>query len=145
MGMNSHFSVYDELIMDPLLTETVPFEQYFYTAMDIYCCIESLNGSMRNLFSDTFSRNTLDLCREIFTSENPMSDNKERKTNACIIFWWSFNCKWYGWFNSSLLCWTLFYFGSHHCVSNCVVMLAMDEYCLEEVERVQEIYQKLPN
>ena len=29
MGMNSHFSVYDELIMDPLFTETVPRNSIF--------------------------------------------------------------------------------------------------------------------
>ena len=29
-------------------------------------------------------------------------------------------------------------FGSHHCVSNCVVMLAMDEYYPEEVEEFKK-------
>ena len=139
MGMNSHFSVYDELIMDPLLTETVPFEQYFYTAMDTYIhCIESLNGSMRNLFSDTFSRNALDLCREIFTSENPMSNNKREKLMLASYFGGlSIANSMVGLihpFSAGLSS----VFGSHHCVSNCVVMLAMDEYYPEEVEEFKK-------
>jgi len=42
LGMNSDFTIYDQLILDPNLTKTVPREQYFYTGMDTYLhCIES--------------------------------------------------------------------------------------------------------
>jgi 3-deoxy-alpha-D-manno-octulosonate 8-oxidase len=36
LGMNSDFTIYDQLILDPELTKTVPREQYFYTGMDTY-------------------------------------------------------------------------------------------------------------
>ena len=39
--MNSDFTVFDQIIMDPKLSSTVPKNQYFYTGMDAYIhCIE---------------------------------------------------------------------------------------------------------
>ena len=34
--MNSEFSVFDEIVLDPDLTKTVSLDQYFYTACDTY-------------------------------------------------------------------------------------------------------------
>ena len=43
LGMNSDHTIFDQLVMDPLLTVTVPRDQYFYTGLDTYIhCIESL-------------------------------------------------------------------------------------------------------
>ena len=54
LGMNSNFSVFDLLILDPNLTKTVERNQYFYTGMDSYVhCIESLSGNFRNYIGDT--------------------------------------------------------------------------------------------
>ena len=36
LGMNSVHTIYDELILDVNLTNTVPRSQYFYTGMDTY-------------------------------------------------------------------------------------------------------------
>ena len=33
LGMNSEFTIYDQLILDSDLSKTVPRDQYFYTAM----------------------------------------------------------------------------------------------------------------
>lgn len=134
MGMNSHFSVYDELILDPSLTKSVPFDQYFYTAMDSYIhCIESLNGQLRNLFSDTFSNSALELCREVFSSDNPTSDkNRENLMLASYFGGLSIANSMVGLihpFSAGLSS----VFGTHHCVSNCIVMLAMEEYYPQEV------------
>lgn len=64
--MNSDFTIYDQLILDPDLTKTVP-EQYFYTGMDTYIhCIESLNGRYRNAIGDAFSHQAIALCRDVF-------------------------------------------------------------------------------
>ena len=41
LGMNSHHSVFDVLVLDPNLSQTVPKDQFFYTAMDTYIhCVE---------------------------------------------------------------------------------------------------------
>ena len=69
LGMNSDFTVFDQVILDPDLIKTVPDNQYFYTGMDAYIhCIESINGAYRNAVGDAFSEQTLTLCREVFLS-----------------------------------------------------------------------------
>ena len=51
--MNSDFTVFDSVIMDPDLSVTVPRDQYFFTGMDAYIhCVESLNGSYVNPIGD---------------------------------------------------------------------------------------------
>ncbi len=53
LGMNSDFTVFDHVVLDPSLTRTVPRNQYFYTGMDAYIhCIEALAGSYRNAIGD---------------------------------------------------------------------------------------------
>ena len=53
--MNSDFTVYDQIIMDPDLTASVPRNQYFYTGMDAYIHrIESLSGSYKILLGMFF-------------------------------------------------------------------------------------------
>ena len=143
MGMNSHFSVYNELILDPSLTESVPFNQYFYSAMDTYIhCIESLNGKLKNVFSDSFSNSALDICKEVFDSNDPMSDKNREKimlasyfggvaiANSMVGIIHPFSAG-----LSSV-------FGSHHCVSNCVVMLAMEEFYPNEVKEFSSFVEK---
>lgn len=75
LGMNSDYTMFDQLILDPDLTRSVPREQFFYTGMDTYMhCIESLNGHYRNMIVDSFAEKAVALCREIFFSDEMMSD-----------------------------------------------------------------------
>lgn len=67
LGMNSDHSVFDQLILDPDLTATVPREQYFHTGLDTYFhCMETLNGRTRNGIVDAYSQKAIDLCRQVF-------------------------------------------------------------------------------
>ena len=52
LGMNSNFTLFDYLILDPSLL--VPYRaQYFYTGMDTYIhCVESLEGNIRHAAAD---------------------------------------------------------------------------------------------
>ena len=36
LGMNSDYTIFDQMVLDPDLTATVPRDQYFYTGMDAY-------------------------------------------------------------------------------------------------------------
>ena len=48
LGMNSDFSVYDLIVMDPDLTKTVDKNQYFYSGMDSFIhSFESINGKYK--------------------------------------------------------------------------------------------------
>ena len=127
--MNSDYTVYDRIIMDPNLTKTVPRDQYFYTGMDAYIhCVEALSGSYRNAIGDALSRETINLCRNVFNSENMMSKENKRKVNGCFIFRWMLNCHKLCWSCPSFICWVKFVLGIHHCLANCIVMRAMQEF-----------------
>ncbi|MEJ7674384.1 MAG: iron-containing alcohol dehydrogenase [Chitinophagaceae bacterium] len=55
LGMNSDFTPFDQILLDPELTANVPKEQRFYTGMDCYIhCIESLQGTFLNEFSKSY-------------------------------------------------------------------------------------------
>lgn len=79
LGMNSDYTMFDQVIMDPELSSTVPRNQYFYTGMDTFMhCFESLSGSYRNTVTDTHSQKALELTEKVFLSDDMMSDaNRE--------------------------------------------------------------------
>lgn len=87
LGMNSDYTVYDQLILDPELTATVPRDQYFYTGMDTFMhCVETLQGSYRNAIIDAFSVRAVQLCEEVFLSDDMMSrENREKMMIASYI------------------------------------------------------------
>lgn len=72
LGINSDYTVFDQVVLDPELTRNVPEEnkaQWFYTGMDCYIhCIESLSGHFMNAFSRAYGEKALSLCREVYLS-----------------------------------------------------------------------------
>jgi len=133
LGMNSDYSVFDQLIMDPDLTKTVPKNQYFYTGMDAYIhCIESMNGSYRNAIGDAFSAQTISLCREVFLSDEMMSDeNRSKMMVASYLGGCAIATSYVGVvhpFSAGLSV----VLGTHHCVANCITMRAMEEFYPDE-------------
>ncbi|MBQ7585145.1 MAG: iron-containing alcohol dehydrogenase [Desulfovibrionaceae bacterium] len=87
LGMNSDFTMIDQVVLDPELTATVPRNQYFYTGIDTYMhCFESLTGSYRNAIVDSLSEKAIDLCQRVFLSEDMMTDeNRELMMIASFI------------------------------------------------------------
>jgi 3-deoxy-alpha-D-manno-octulosonate 8-oxidase len=77
LGLNSDYTVYDQIVLDPELTEGVPADQRFYTGMDCYIhCVESLNGTFLNAFSSAYGEKANDLCLEVFLEGGPESADK---------------------------------------------------------------------
>src|SRR5262245_39146573 len=67
LGMNSDFTPFDQLLLDPELLSSVPPDQRFYTGMDCYIhCIESLAGLYQDDISRHYAGQALRLCREVF-------------------------------------------------------------------------------
>jgi 3-deoxy-alpha-D-manno-octulosonate 8-oxidase len=87
LGMNSDFSVFDQLILDSELTVTVPREQYFHTGLDTYFhCMETLNGRTRNGIVDAYSHKAIDLCREVFLEGDMQAgENREKLMIASLM------------------------------------------------------------
>ena len=77
LGINSDYTVFDQIVLDPELVEDAPHDQRFYTGMDCYIhCVESLNGTFLNAFSQAYAEKALDLCREVFLYNMPDGDDK---------------------------------------------------------------------
>lgn len=77
LGLNSDYTVYDQIVLDPELTKGVPVDQRFYTGMDCYIhCVESLTGTYLNAFSRAYGEKANDLCLEVFLEEGPESSDK---------------------------------------------------------------------
>jgi len=129
LGMNSDFTVFDQIIMDPELTKTVSRNQYFYTGMDAYIhCIEALNGSHRNAIGDAYSSQTIKLCKEVFSSNGMMSDeNRSKMMVASYLGGCAIATSYVGVvhpFSAGLSV----VLGIHHCIANCITMRAMKEF-----------------
>ena len=70
LGMNSDFTPFDQIVLDPELTANAPKDQRFYTGMDCYIhCIESLQGTYLNEFSKSYGEKALQLCRDVFVEK----------------------------------------------------------------------------
>ena len=129
LGMNSDFTVFDHVIMDPDLTATVPREQYFYTGMDAYIhCIEALSGTYRNAIGDAYSRETINLCRQVFLEEDMQTPtNRERLMVASYLGGCAIATSYVGLIHP-LSAGLSVVLGIHHCVGNCIVMRAIADY-----------------
>lgn len=69
-GINSDYSMFDIILLDPLLLKSVPNDQRFYTGMDCYIhSVESIQGSFINEFGKAFSSNAMDICRNVFLKQ----------------------------------------------------------------------------
>jgi len=129
LGMNSDYTVYDQMVLDPDLTATVPRNQYFYTGMDAYIhCIEALAGSYRNAVGDAYSRETVNLCRQVFLADDMMSDEaRERLMVASYLGGCAIATSYVGVvhpFSAGLSV----VLGLHHCVANCIALNALAEF-----------------
>lgn len=143
LGMNSDFTVYDQIIMDPALTATVPRNQYFYTGMDAYIhCVEALAGSYRNAIGDAYSRETINLCRQVFLDDDMMTSiNRERLMVASYLGGCAIATSYVGLvhpFSAGLSV----VLGLHHCVANCIVMRAMQPYYPKEYDEFWTMVEK---
>ena len=78
LGLNSDYTVFDQVVLDPDLIADAPDLQRFYTGMDCYIhCVESLEGTYINAFSRSYGEKALELCRDVFLGErSPASDEK---------------------------------------------------------------------
>jgi 3-deoxy-alpha-D-manno-octulosonate 8-oxidase len=71
LGMNSDFTPFNQIVLDPELIADAPANQRFYTGMDCYIhCIESLEGTYLNEFSKSYGEKALELCQEVFLQKD---------------------------------------------------------------------------
>lgn len=77
LGINSDFTLFHQIVLDPELLAGVPKDQWFYTGMDCYIHdVESLEGTYINEFSKAYGEKSLELCRQVFLDDHPEKDDK---------------------------------------------------------------------
>lgn len=140
LGMNSDHTIYDQLILDPDLTSSVPRNQFFYSGMDSYIhCIESLEGDYRHPVGDAFSNQSLELVRNVFFSEDMMSDeNRADLMIASYLGGCAIANSFVGIvhpFSAGLSV----VLGIHHCEANCIALAALEEFYPKQVEEFHKM------
>ncbi len=77
LGINSDYTLFHQILLDPELIADVPKDQWFYTGMDCYIHdVESLQGTFINEFSKAYGEKSIDLCRQVFLENHPDKDDK---------------------------------------------------------------------
>lgn len=135
LGINSDYTPFDQVILDPELTKDVPKNQWFYTGMDCYIhCIESLNGTYLNAFSQSYGEKALDLCKEIFLDDSLSKKDSQDKLMMA---------SWHGGMSiaysqvgvAHALSYGLsFLLGTKHGIGNCIVFDQLEEFYPEGVK-----------
>lgn len=133
LGINSDFTTYDQVVLDPDLLATVPDEQWFYTGMDCFIhCVESLNGTYLNAFSQSYGEKAYELCKEVFLKDIPTEEAEEKLMMA----------SWHGGMSiaysqvgvAHAMSYGLSYvLGTKHGIGNCLVFQHLEEFYPEGV------------
>ena len=129
LGMNSDFTPFNQIILDPELCKNAPANQRFYTGMDCYIhCIESLEGTYLNEFSKSYGEKALDLCRKIFVEKDKWDEESdEQLMMASYAGGMSIAYSQVG--VAHAVSYGLSYLlGTKHGIGNCIVMNHLEEY-----------------
>lgn len=129
LGMNSDFTPFNQIVLDPDLAKGAPANQRFYTGMDCYIhCIESLEGTYLNEFSKSYGEKALDLCRKVFVEKNTWDDEcDEQLMMASFAGGMSIAYSQVG--VAHAVSYGLSYLlGTKHGIGNCIVMNHLEEY-----------------
>ncbi|WP_323788835.1 iron-containing alcohol dehydrogenase family protein [Psychroserpens sp.] len=143
LGINSDYTPFDQVILDPELTKDVPKDQWFYTGMDCYIhCIESLNGTYLNAFSQSYGEKAYQLCLEIFVDDNLSIEDSQDKLMMA---------SWHGGMSiaysqvgvAHAMSYGLSYLlGTKHGIGNCVVFDHLEEFYPDGVKLFKQMKQK---
>ena len=143
LGMNSDFTPFDQIILDPELTKDAPANQRFYTGMDCYIhCIESLEGTFLNEFSKSYGEKALQLCQKVFVEKNQWDDAcDDQLMMASYAGGMSIAYSQVG--VAHAVSYGLSYLlGTKHGIGNCIVMNHLEEYYPAGVKEFKYMVEK---
>jgi len=143
LGMNSDYTPFDQIVLDPELIKDAPINQRFYTAMDCYIhCVESLEGTYLNAFSRSYGEKALELCQEIFLKKPQWDDDADEKLMmASYAGGMSIAYSQVG--VAHAVSYGLSYvLGTHHGVGNCIVFDKLEEFYPQGVKEFKEMVQR---
>nr|WP_299345185.1 iron-containing alcohol dehydrogenase family protein [Allomuricauda sp.] len=142
LGINSDYTTYDQVILDPELTKSVPKEQWFYTGMDCFIhCVESLKGTYINAFSKSYGEKAYDLCKEVFLGDLSEVESQDKLMMA----------SWHGGMSiaysqvgiAHAMSYGLSYLlGIKHGLGNCLVFQHLEHFYPEGVKLFHQMMEK---
>jgi 3-deoxy-alpha-D-manno-octulosonate 8-oxidase len=138
LGINSDYSIYDAVLLDPDLLKTVPADQEFYSGMDNFIhCVEASNGSAMNAMGRPFALQAKAATEDFFLKEKDYGDFMVGSfLGGCSIA------------NSSVgICHALSYgiafiLGYRHGIANSIVFNHLDEFYGGDVLKFQQMVDK---
>lgn len=143
LGINSDYTPFDQVILDPELTKNVPKDQWFYTGMDCYIhCIESLQGTYLNAFSQSYGEKAYELCKEVFVEDGLSIEESQDKLMMA---------SWHGGMSiaysqvgvAHALSYGLsFLLGTKHGIGNCIVFDHLEEFYPDGVALFKQMLSK---
>lgn len=142
LGINSDYTPFDQIILDPDLLAGAPADQRFYTAMDSYIhAAEALRGTFINEYSRAYAEKSMDLCREVFLGALNEDLADEKLMIASYFGGLSIAYSQVG------VCHALSYglsyvLGTRHGIGNCVIFNQLEEYYPVEVREFREMAAK---
>jgi 3-deoxy-alpha-D-manno-octulosonate 8-oxidase len=142
LGMNSDFTPFDQIVLDPELTAGAPHNQRFYTGMDCYIhCIESLQGTYLNEFSKSYGEKALELCQYVFLDKQVWDEECDDKLMmASYAGGMSIAYSQVG--VAHAVSYGLSYLlGTKHGIGNCIVMNHLEEFYPEGVAEFKKMVQ----
>lgn len=144
LGLNSDFTPFDQVVLDPSLIGSAPKDQAFYTGMDCYIhCVESLTGTYLNAFSRTYGEKALELCNKIYLEK----DDWDEESDEDLMM-----ASWHGGMSiaysqvgvAHALSYGLSYIlGVRHGVGNCIAFNQIEEFYPEGVKNFKKMVDKL--
>jgi 3-deoxy-alpha-D-manno-octulosonate 8-oxidase len=143
LGMNSDFTTFDQIVLDPVLTENAPVNQRFYTGMDCYIhCIESLQGTYLNEFSKSYGEKALALCQEVFLQKDRWdAHSDDQLMMASYAGGMSIAYSQVG--VAHAVSYGLAYLlGTKHGIGNCIVFDHLEEFYPEGVREFKQMVRK---
>ena len=140
LGINSDFTLFNQMVLDPELIADVPKAQWFYTGMDCYIHdVESLQGTFLNEFSKAYGEKSLDLCRQVFLGDHPERDDKlmmasyfggmsiaYSQVGACHALSYGLS----------------FVLGTHHGIGCCIAFDYLEEFYPQGVKEFRQMMEK---
>ncbi len=143
LGMNSDFTPFDQIVLDPDLIKNAPVNQRFYTGMDCYIhCIESLEGTYLNAFSKAYGEKALELCQEIFLTPEWTDESDEKLMMASYFGGMSIAYSQVG--VAHAVSYGLSYLlGTKHGIGNCIVFNHLEEYYPEGVAEFKQMVDRI--
>ncbi|MDL2268747.1 iron-containing alcohol dehydrogenase family protein [Desulfosarcina sp. OttesenSCG-928-A07] len=140
LGINSDHTVFDQIILDPELIAGAPNPQRFYTGMDCYIhCVESLEGTFLNSFSQAYGEKAMALCQDVFLSDPPDADDKLMMASYCggmsIAYSQVGVCH-------AMSYGLAFVLGTHHGIGNSIVFDYLEEFYPQGVREFRRMMEK---